>query len=80
MFLLIYIFCPYVTLGGTESGTDIVDSNTFIDDAGNLIDIDKECGRIVSLFDEHTENLYFLGEEDRLIGVSDTSTFPAEVK
>lgn len=79
IFVLIYLFCPYITLGGTESGTDIIDEKTFIDDVGNLIEIDRPCKSIISLFDEHTENLYYLGAEDLLVGIGDTSTFPAEV-
>ena len=79
MFLLIYLFCPYITLGGTESGTEIIDDHTFIDDVGNLIEINKPCKTIISLFDEHTENLYYLGAENLLTGVGESSTFPAEV-
>lgn len=79
IFLFIYFFCPYVTIGGTSSGTEIIDEKSFIDDVGNYITIEKPCKKIISLFDEHTENLYYIGAEDCLTGISDTSTFPAEV-
>ncbi len=39
----------------------------------------KPFTRIISLYGAHTENLYYLGLEDNIIGVSVNDTFPSQV-
>lgn len=58
----------------------IVKANTinFVDDDGRQINLDKPCTKIISLYSAHTENLYTLGVGDKIIGVSDTSIYPAD--
>lgn len=70
---------------GCSSGTsDIMeDDNTdysisFIDDMGNRINLNSPCERIIPLYSAHTENLYFLGAGDSLIGAYKTSIYPPE--
>lgn len=51
---------------------------SFTDDDGREINLDAPCGRIISLYSAHTENLYVLGAGDKLIGAHSTSTYPPE--
>jgi len=44
------------------------------------IDFSKPFTRIISLYPAHTENLYYLGLEENIIGVSINDTFPPQVK
>ena len=78
LFAVVYLFCPQVHFGGTASGTSIIDETHFVDDVGNLIEIDATALRIISLFDEHTENLFTLNAEDQIIGVSSDSIYPID--
>lgn len=50
----------------------------FTDDDGREIQLDAPCGRIISLYSAHTENLYEIGAGDRLIGVYTGSIYPPE--
>ena len=57
------------------------DSNAaiyFIDDVGKEISLDAPAERIISLYSAHTENLYSLGAEERLIGNYHTAIYPPE--
>lgn len=49
---------------------------TFVDDSGQVINIQAPCKRIISLYPAHTENLYALGLERAIIGVSPGETEP----
>ena len=68
-----------IKIGGTPDESQILDVHTFIDDAGNLIEIDTLPKTIVSLSSMHTENLFFLGQEKLIIGVDEGSNFPYDV-
>jgi iron complex transport system substrate-binding protein len=50
-----------------------------IDKKGRKITFEKPFTRIISLYGAHTENLYYLGLENNIIGVSINDTFPAKV-
>lgn len=50
----------------------------FTDDDGSEISLDAPAERIISLYSAHTENLYSLGAEDRLIGNYYTAVYPPE--
>ncbi len=49
---------------------------TLTDDHQRRIVFDKPFKRIISLYGAHTENLYSLGLEDQIVGVSSNDTFP----
>jgi len=49
------------------------------DNRGRQIIFEKPFTRIISLYGAHTENLYYLGLEDNIIGVSINDIFPATV-
>ena len=52
---------------------------TLTDNKGRHIAFSKPFTRIISLYGAHTENLYHLGLEDQIIGVSVNDMFPAKV-
>ncbi len=51
-----------------------------IDNHGRKIDVNTPFKRIISLYGAHTENLFFLGLEDQIIGVSVNDSFPDQVQ
>ncbi len=65
--------------GGTSSTAPVKDSKiSFTDDEGLEINLEKPAERIISLYSAHTENIYSLGGENRLIGGYKTCTYPPE--
>nr|WP_321256168.1 ABC transporter substrate-binding protein [uncultured Pseudodesulfovibrio sp.] len=50
---------------------------TITDDSGQTVTFDKPFTRIISLYAAHSENLFGLGLEDEIIGVSRTEDYPA---
>jgi len=50
-----------------------------IDKKGRQIVFDKPFTRIITLYGAHTENLYLLGLEDKIVGVSINDAFPEKV-
>jgi len=51
-------------------------SQTIVDRAGRAITVKRPFVRIISLYGAHTENLFFLGLDKEIIGVSRNETFP----
>ncbi|EGB16566.1 periplasmic binding protein [Pseudodesulfovibrio mercurii] len=51
-------------------------ARTITDDSGRTITFDKPFTRIISLYGAHTENLFSLGLDDRIIGVSTGEDYP----
>jgi iron complex transport system substrate-binding protein len=51
--------------------------NVVIDQSGRRIVVDKPYKRIISLYGAHTENLFSLGLDKEIIGVSRHENFPA---
>jgi len=54
-------------------------ADNVVDNRGRQIDVKIPFKRIISLYGAHTENLFFLGLEDQIIGVSVNDTFPEQV-
>lgn len=50
----------------------------FIDDLGKEIVLEKPAEKAISLYSVHTENIYSLGAEEQLIGVSTSVKYPKE--
>ena len=51
--------------------------DTIIDQGGRTLQIDKAFKRIISLYGAHTENLFSLGLDDEIIGVTSHEVYPA---
>jgi iron complex transport system substrate-binding protein len=49
-----------------------------IDDEGRAVVFDEPCGRIISLYSAHTENLFAIGAGPAVIGVQNGADYPAE--
>lgn len=63
------------------SSTDISEEKaviSFVDDENREINLDTPAERIISFYSAHTENIYYLGAGNRLIGAYKTCTYPPE--
>lgn len=52
--------------------------NRIVDQAGRTLVVHRPFGRIISLYGAHTENLFNLGLDDRIVGVSRHETYPPQ--
>ncbi|MCB2180459.1 MAG: ABC transporter substrate-binding protein [Desulfobulbaceae bacterium] len=60
--------------------TGVVADDLVIDRAGQVVEVAKPFSRIISLYPAHTENLFSLGLDAEIIGVSSHNDFPPQVK
>ena len=72
--LLTLIFCQFVGGIGRVRATEIVDAG------GKKVLFDQPFHRIISLYGAHTENLFFLGLDQEIIGVSKNEFYPVAAK
>jgi len=52
-------------------------ARTITDDSGRTVSFDEPFTRIISLYGAHTENLFALGLDEQIIGVSTSEDYPA---
>lgn len=71
--LAVYILALALLLAGPAL---TLAGESFVDDSGQTIQVPTPFRRIISLYPAHTENLYALGLQDALIGVSPGETQP----
>ncbi len=78
----LFFICLFVLAGHHAHAQEmaLVSENKIRDCAGRLIFVEKPFERIISLFPAHTENLFFLGAENAVIGVARSDDYPPEVK
>jgi len=55
-------------------------ADMIMDSRGRKIEVKTPFKRIISLYGAHTENLFYLGLEDQIIGVSVNDVFPDQAK
>ena len=81
-FVLVVIetVCHLAVSGVMASDFYMVDEKMIIDQAGRMINVEKPFKRIISLYGAHTENLFALGLEKEIIGVSRNELFPEKAK
>ncbi len=60
--------------------TQALATGTVVDHKGRVINVTSPFKRIISLYGAHTENLFYLGAEASVIGVSINDTYPAKVE
>ena len=79
-FVLMFLetFFLLVVSGVLASHFCIVDESSIIDQAGRRISAKWPFKRIISLYGAHTENLFALGLNKEIIGVSRHEVFPPE--
>jgi iron complex transport system substrate-binding protein len=58
----------------------LVSQNQIQDCAGRIVIVEKPFNRIISLYPAHTENLFLLGMEKEIIGVSRSDDYPVGVE
>ncbi len=77
----IYLYlCVFILLSATMCTAASLQTIKNIQDANNLnIVITKPFTRIISLYSAHTENLFSLGAQDQLVGISRTDDFPESI-
>lgn len=78
--LLFLFFVFVIQTGCSKASTPIQESGTisFVDDDGVTINLDKPAERIITLYSAHTENIFYLGAGDKLIGDYKTCTYPPQ--
>ena len=57
-----------------------VKADEIMDATGKKVNFDRPFERIISLYGAHTENLFYLGLNQEIIGVSRNETYPDEAK
>ena len=72
--ILFYVLSGPVTASGQFRAEN---SNTVIDQSGRRFVVDKPYKRIISLYGAHTENLFSLGLDTEIIGVTRHESHPA---
>jgi iron complex transport system substrate-binding protein len=66
--------CAPVTLWAADFG--IQSGHMIVDQAGRLIQTEKPFKRLISLYGAHTENLFHLGLDQEIIGVTRNEAYP----
>jgi iron complex transport system substrate-binding protein len=64
---------------GTAAGAGPAAAAVVVDDNGRQIHVTQPFKRIISLYGAHTENLFHLGLDQEIIGVSVNDRFPPQV-
>ncbi|ACV61475.1 periplasmic binding protein [Desulfofarcimen acetoxidans DSM 771] len=75
VFLVIFIITILAGCAQTKPAST-PDNIMVVDDLGKEVKLKEPAKRIISLYTGHTENLYSLGLNDEIIGVSDSESFP----
>lgn len=77
--IIVCFAVPFSGCSEAEQNTETQKSAiNFIDDDGNEINLDKPAEKIISLYSAHTENLFYLGAGDKVVGGHKTCTYPPE--
>ncbi|MDR3557536.1 MAG: ABC transporter substrate-binding protein [Syntrophobacteraceae bacterium] len=71
--LLFAVFALLAFGGSSKAGTNVI-----TDQSGARIVVEKPFKRIISLYGAHTENLFSLGLDKEIIGVSPDEAFPPQ--
>lgn len=80
---IVVLLCLCVVLGLSACGNAAETSEekgavSFVDDDGVEINLDRPAEKIISMYSAHTENLYYIGAGDKLIGGYKTCVYPPE--
>jgi len=75
--IVVLLYCILFVPSGAGGQLWAESPNTVIDQSGRRIVVDKPYKQIISLYGAHTENLFSLGLDKEIIGVSRHENFPA---
>lgn len=79
-YLILFFFFPAILVhAGDEDSFYMVEEKTLVDQKGRHVTIDKPFQRIISLYGAHTENLFYLGLDREIIGVTQADRYPERV-
>lgn len=80
IFIILFLMTVSVTVSyaSVNGNFSLKKDNTLIDQSGRVLKIKKTFSRIISLYGAHTENLFQLGLDDEIIGVTSQDKFPVE--
>jgi len=76
VFLMVLMAVP----SARAAESRLPESKTMIDRSGSRITVKKPFRKIISLYGAHTENLFFLGLDVEIIGVSKKESYPPAAK
>lgn len=77
----VLLLLPLIVWSGRSTASDMsMRDDVIVDAMGRRLSVSVPFRRIISLYGAHTENLYAMGAEDRLIGVSRHEDWPAEAQ
>ncbi len=79
-----YALCVLMVLVLTSTTIEaksmaLVSKKQIRDSAGRIVTVEKPFTRIISLYPAHTENLFFLGIDQEMIGVSRGDDYPERI-
>jgi iron complex transport system substrate-binding protein len=76
------VFCclVFLVLTGADAAELAIDDRVVVDSHGRRITVTAPFQRIISLYGAHTENLFMLGAQSRLIGVGRNEDWPPDAK
>lgn len=73
---LLYCCLLFILAMVTANAANMAQAATLTDAAGRLIEVEKPFTRIISLYAAHTENLFRLGLDREIVGVSRSEDYP----
>lgn len=76
IFLISFMLFNFQFYAIAYENLSLADKNIITDQAGRKIEVNKPFRRIISLYGAHTENLFSLGLDKEIIGVSKNEVYP----
>jgi len=77
LMISVILFCVVSVPAGADGQFLTESPNVVVDQSGRRIVVDKPYKRIISLYGAHTENLFSLGLDKEIIGVTRHESYPA---
>jgi iron complex transport system substrate-binding protein len=77
LMISVILFCMVSVPAGADGQFLTESPNVVVDQSGRRIVVDKPYKRIISLYGAHTENLFSLGLDKEIIGVTRHESYPA---
>jgi len=77
LMISVILSCSLFVPAGAKGQSLTESPNAVIDQSGRRIAVDKPYKRIISLYGAHTENLFSLGLDKEIIGVTRHESYPA---
>ncbi len=79
-FLLLIVISASTAMANVNGEFSLREDNTLIDQSGRILKIKRPFTRIISLYGAHTENLFQLGLNNEVLGVTRQDKFPEKAR